>query len=71
MQVDGQLGGQHEEGVTISAGVPTVWIGVQEYLDKHPDVDVSWALTQHIDVYRDINDRVAFSTRLKRGTEMS
>ncbi len=29
------------EGVTISAGVPTVWIGVQEYLAKHPEADVS------------------------------
>jgi fatty-acyl-CoA synthase len=29
------------EGVTISAGVPTVWIGVQEYLANHPEADVS------------------------------
>jgi fatty-acyl-CoA synthase len=29
------------EGVTISAGVPTVWVGVQEYLAKHPEADVS------------------------------
>lgn len=30
-----------EERVTISAGVPTVWIGVQGHLAEHPDVDVS------------------------------
>ena len=29
------------ERVTISAGVPTVWIGVQNHLDRHPDADVS------------------------------
>ena len=26
-----------EEGVTIACGVPTVWIGVLEELEKHPE----------------------------------
>jgi fatty-acyl-CoA synthase len=30
-----------EEKVTFSAGVPTVWLGIQQYLDANPDVDVS------------------------------
>lgn len=30
-----------EERVTFSAGVPTVWLGIQHYLDAHPEVDVS------------------------------
>lgn len=30
-----------EERVTFSAGVPTVWIGVQKYLEANPDADVS------------------------------
>ncbi len=30
-----------EEGVTISAGVPTVWMGVQQYLADHPEADMS------------------------------
>ncbi|CAN5812156.1 fatty acid--CoA ligase [soil metagenome] len=30
-----------EEKVTFSAGVPTVWLGVQRYLSDHPDADVS------------------------------
>ncbi len=29
-----------EEGVTMTAGVPTVWLGLLEYLDEH-DVDLS------------------------------
>jgi fatty-acyl-CoA synthase len=29
------------ERVTFSAGVPTVWIGVQHHLEAHPEVDVS------------------------------
>jgi fatty-acyl-CoA synthase len=29
------------EHVTISAGVPTVWLGIQQYLAANPDVDVS------------------------------
>ena len=30
-----------DEGVTISAGVPTIWLGVLQYLEKHPEIDVS------------------------------
>lgn len=30
-----------EEGVTISAGVPTVWLGLREYIDAGNDVDLS------------------------------
>jgi fatty-acyl-CoA synthase len=30
-----------EESVTFSAGVPTVWLGIQQYLTAHPEVDVS------------------------------
>jgi len=30
-----------EEQVTFSAGVPTVWLGIKQYLDAHPEVDVS------------------------------
>ncbi len=30
-----------EERVTFSAGVPTVWLGIQHYLDAHPEADVS------------------------------
>ena len=29
------------ENVTFSAGVPTVWMGIKQHLDAHPDVDVS------------------------------
>ncbi len=29
------------ERVTITAGVPTVWISVQHYLEQHPEADVS------------------------------
>jgi fatty-acyl-CoA synthase len=29
------------EGVTFSAGVPTVWLGIKQHLDAHPEVDVS------------------------------
>ena len=29
------------EGVTFSAGVPTVWLGIQQHLAANPDVDVS------------------------------
>jgi len=29
------------EQVTFSAGVPTVWLGIQQYLADHPDADVS------------------------------
>jgi fatty-acyl-CoA synthase len=31
----------HDEKVTFSAGVPTVWTGIQHYLADHPMVDVS------------------------------
>ncbi|MGD2060938.1 MAG: long-chain fatty acid--CoA ligase [Acidimicrobiia bacterium] len=30
-----------DEGVTFSAGVPTVWMGIKQYLDANPDIDVS------------------------------
>lgn len=30
-----------QEKVTFSAGVPTVWLGVQHYLDSHPEADIS------------------------------
>ena len=30
-----------EEGVTLSAGVPTIWLGMAEYLEENPDVDIS------------------------------
>jgi fatty-acyl-CoA synthase len=30
-----------DEKVTFSAGVPTVWLGIKQYLDAHPEVDVS------------------------------
>ena len=30
-----------DEGVTFSAGVPTVWLGVQHHLMEHPDIDTS------------------------------
>jgi fatty-acyl-CoA synthase len=30
-----------EERVTFSAGVPTVWLGIQHYLAGHPEADVS------------------------------
>jgi fatty-acyl-CoA synthase len=29
------------EGVTFSAGVPTVWLGIQQYLMAHPEADIS------------------------------
>lgn len=29
------------EKVTFSAGVPTVWLGIKQYLEAHPDADVS------------------------------
>jgi len=30
-----------DEKVTFSAGVPTVWLGIQQYLTEHPEADVS------------------------------
>ncbi|MGI9584547.1 MAG: AMP-binding protein, partial [Acidimicrobiia bacterium] len=30
-----------DEGVTFSAGVPTVWLGIQQYLEEHPETDLS------------------------------
>ncbi|RPI25885.1 MAG: fatty-acid--CoA ligase, partial [Actinobacteria bacterium] len=30
-----------EERVTFSAGVPTVWLGIQQYLMQHPEADIS------------------------------
>jgi acyl-CoA synthetase (AMP-forming)/AMP-acid ligase II len=29
------------EGVTFSAGVPTVWLGIQQHLEANPDLDIS------------------------------
>ena len=29
------------ERVTFSAGVPTVWLGIQQHLESHPDIDLS------------------------------
>jgi fatty-acyl-CoA synthase len=29
------------EGVTFSAGVPTVWLGIQQHLVEHPEIDTS------------------------------
>ncbi|MGI9666479.1 MAG: long-chain fatty acid--CoA ligase [Acidimicrobiia bacterium] len=30
-----------DEGVTFSAGVPTVWLGIQQHLEANPDIDIS------------------------------
>jgi fatty-acyl-CoA synthase len=30
-----------QEGVSFSAGVPTVWLGIQQYLMEHPEADIS------------------------------
>ncbi len=30
-----------DEGVTMSAAVPTIWLEMAEFLDEHPDVDIS------------------------------
>ncbi len=30
-----------DEGVTFSAGVPTVWLGIQQHLAANPDIDLS------------------------------
>jgi acyl-CoA synthetase (AMP-forming)/AMP-acid ligase II len=30
-----------DEGVTFSAGVPTVWLGIQQHLEANPDIDLS------------------------------
>jgi fatty-acyl-CoA synthase len=30
-----------DEGVTFSAGVPTVWLGIQQHLEANPDLDLS------------------------------
>ncbi len=38
---EGLLGLIADEGVTFSAGVPTVWFGIQQYLTAHPEVDMS------------------------------
>jgi len=31
-----------EEEVTMSGAVPTIWLGMAEYLDEHPEVDISY-----------------------------
>ena len=38
---EGLVGLFTSERVTFSAGVPTVWLGIKQYLDAHPEVDVS------------------------------
>ncbi len=30
------------EHVTLSAGVPTVWLGIQQHLEENPDIDLSY-----------------------------
>ena len=30
-----------DEGVTFSAGVPTVWLGIQQHLEANPEIDIS------------------------------
>lgn len=30
------------EGVTLSAGVPTVWLGIKQHLEENPDIDLSY-----------------------------
>ena len=32
----------NEERVTVSFGVPTVWLGLFEYLDSHPDAQLPY-----------------------------
>ena len=41
MSPEGLVGLFQREQVTFSAGVPTVWLGVQRYLADHPNADVS------------------------------
>ena len=31
-----------DEEVTMSGAVPTIWLGMAEYLDEHPEVDISY-----------------------------
>lgn len=38
---EGLVGLFTAEKVTFSAGVPTVWLGIQQYLASHPEVDIS------------------------------
>lgn len=37
---DGLVPLMAEEGVTFSAGVPTVWLGVKQYLSSHPELEL-------------------------------
>ena len=37
----GVLGLIENEGVTFSAGVPTVWLGIQQHLIANPEIDIS------------------------------
>lgn len=41
MTPQGLVGLFESEGVTFSAGVPTVWLGIQQYLMDHPEADLS------------------------------
>ncbi|MDX1689505.1 MAG: long-chain fatty acid--CoA ligase [Acidimicrobiia bacterium] len=38
---EGLVGLIESESVTVSAGVPTVWLGIQQHLMDHPDADTS------------------------------
>ncbi len=38
---EGLLALMSDEAVTFSAGVPTVWFGIQQYLTAHPEIDMS------------------------------
>ncbi len=38
---EGLVGLFERERVTFSAGVPTVWLGIQHHLEAHPEVDLS------------------------------
>ena len=37
----GLIGLFNDEAVTFSGGVPTVWLGIQQYLTANPDIDMS------------------------------
>ena len=37
----GLVGLFNDEAVTFSGGVPTVWLGIQQYLTANPDIDMS------------------------------
>ncbi len=41
LSASGLVGLVERERVTFSAGVPTVWLGIQQHLSEHPEADVS------------------------------